>query len=866
MAVNASNGTWANCNNVLKPKLCKVDTHGPRIAQFTWTTINPDVSLGQALATGTVQFAEWYLSAASYATVKTAHGTKVEAIATYNGDGLAFNSAKPILNNTFFTDAMYMLIDFNTIETTILDNGIIGSATPAMLPCNLYPATVCDNPVPVNSGNGYVAQAAYELSKDPYLSVSPTPLSSDTGTTCGGGPCSALVWTNKSSGAPFKLQFYQRTDDIIRTGYGQLIVTELASIGVQVYSGPQYGIDSGGAQTYITGPDKNAVVKLGGYDQANGYNDKPHAKLNYQLTDDHGCPSACPADSWDLYTYGYAFSSNYLYADEAFDSQFIGTGFSMDAQVINNNMDHACNPALYASDLAGVATATHNCLSIIDTTHPVIPLLWENELTGINVKGWTGFAKLNAYIPGTLTGEFYTALNAHPTSSPTGGSLIWAEHKNVPGGGAALGVAGYDTNWLYGIDLNQLWYDTPLGIGPLCSACFDQYINWMTTSYSITPFSGTINGGGGWFTSQTANQHTPQIVSGGQNITFTFRNNITFSDSVPVTALDYNFTLAFLNVAGAPTIPNENSYYFGAISGPLGLIATYIKPGHDMTISMIFGSTALANLINSQFPVLPMHIYEWWNPNTLNDNFNGVDTAAVNNAISSAFAMPGMPDYVYALPNMLVGSGPFIFHSYDAVSGSGVLVANNGYQRSAWYAFSAKANSIAHKPKATLHKPTIYYYTYTVEPTQYVYNDPVHFAGNFIGGFGRNTPPGPSNPPYGSAHDRFGIPPGATGYVDVGSCTYKADCATDGVPTNSTNIVATTYVYTKAGALIDTLPMTFSYGSYSHLAHPSFTVKIPINGMGTTLKKGPYEIEAVFHYTFLGLPRTQIIYSVFTVK
>ena len=125
----------------------------------------------------------------------------------------------------------------------------------------------------------------------------------------------------------------------------------------------------------------------------------------------------------------------------------------------------------------------------------------------------------------------------------------------------------------------------------------------------------------------------------------------------------------------------------------LGLIATYIKPGHDMTISMIFGSTAIANLINSQFPVLPMHIYEWWNPNTLNDNFNGVDTAAVNNAISSAYAMPGMPDYVYALPNMLVGSGPFIFHSYDPVSGSGVLFPNHWYQRSAWYAFTAQRST-----------------------------------------------------------------------------------------------------------------------------------------------------------------------------
>ena len=203
-----------------------------------------------------------------------------------------------------------------------------------------------------------------------------------------------------------------------------------------------------------------------------------------------------------MYTYGYSFSSNYLYADEAFDSQFIGTGFSMDAEFINNDMDHACNPALYASDLAAVATATNNCLTVADTSHPLIPLLWENELTGINVKGWTGFAKLNAYIPGTLLGLFYTSLNAHPTSSPTGGSLIWAEHKNVPGGGAAMGVAGYDTNWLYGVDLNQEWLETPLGVGPLCSTCFSVFINWLTTSYSINPFSGSITGGSGYFLSQ----------------------------------------------------------------------------------------------------------------------------------------------------------------------------------------------------------------------------------------------------------------------------------------------------------------------------------------------------------------------------
>ena len=46
--------------------------------------------------------------------------TKVEAIPAYNGDGLAFNGAKPIMNETHFTTAIYMLIDFNTIESTIL--------------------------------------------------------------------------------------------------------------------------------------------------------------------------------------------------------------------------------------------------------------------------------------------------------------------------------------------------------------------------------------------------------------------------------------------------------------------------------------------------------------------------------------------------------------------------------------------------------------------------------------------------------------------------------------------------------------------------------------------------------------------------
>jgi type 1 fimbria pilin len=53
-AMAAANGNFLKANTA--------DTHGPRIAAFTWTTINPDASLAQALKTGTVQFAEWYLS------------------------------------------------------------------------------------------------------------------------------------------------------------------------------------------------------------------------------------------------------------------------------------------------------------------------------------------------------------------------------------------------------------------------------------------------------------------------------------------------------------------------------------------------------------------------------------------------------------------------------------------------------------------------------------------------------------------------------------------------------------------------------------------------------------------------------------
>jgi hypothetical protein len=197
----------------------------------------------------------------------------------------------------------------------------------------------------------------------------------------------------------------------------------------------------------------------------------------------------------------------------------------------------------------------------------------------------------------------------------------------------------------------------------------------------------------------------------GQAVTFTFAKNITFSDNVPVTAYDYNYSLYALNVAISPSLPTAFSPFIGGVAGPLGLWADTVSNG-GYSITMYMNTSSVWNVEDLNVPVLPMHIFQYLNINVADAVEANIDFSQPYGTATSA--VPGStqgtaPASVTYLASLNIGSGPFWLYTINEATGSGILNANQNYFRTAWY-----DNLTGNEVKDP--------YTWSFSPTMYIYN------------------------------------------------------------------------------------------------------------------------------------------------
>ncbi len=567
---------------------------------------------------------------------------------------------------------------------------------------------------------------------------------------------------NTSPGAS-KTAFYPnlqyRSDDPLRSGAAVLLVSIASDIGLAINA---QGITDSEADTIVYGNAVAPIVSNAGYCAAGAANytagPSGNAGTNncpsVEITNSQSIQST---DYWDMYTYGWVASSNYEFqAGEWMNSQYLEDEITT-GSIVSQQCDIAENNVLYGGTYAAAQTAAFASETCSVQNLQSMVLFYESYLFGNYINGWTGYASLPSCGANTVTCSYYTFLNAHPTQSGVGGTTY-----NTVGGTmsyAVHGPASYDglstwsyPNWVWQNDIWSEIVEAPLGTPTTALTVPGAWSPWMlsgktepTTAYGSTssatldygtaPFGGsaggvqvatfsslTISGGSltlggqaitgaycfqvpdqGPYNNETLAETGASCnvtIPNGEAITYTFDTNMTWSDGVPITAADYNYSAVALNVvgntAGAPFSP-----YIGEDAGPFGLIADSINTTAN-SITMYFGDQAVWNIIAADWPILPAHIYENFNLGTAftfeasaatAESFSALDTtnsSFFQNVLSAGYTCSSAPTDADACPltallNLEVASGPYELLSFNPATGAGVMIANLNYYRTAWY-------------------------------------------------------------------------------------------------------------------------------------------------------------------------------------
>jgi len=381
---------------------------------------------------------------------------------------------------------------------------------------------------------------------------------------------------------------------------------------------------------------------------------------------------------------------------------------------------------------------------------------WQNTLWGVYSSGWSGYADEPATGPDTSTGAYYTMLNLHPNTMPEignqYGTATYSLHAIPDHGGLNI---WYHTNWVWQADIYGEIYDSPLATPPTDFLVPNYMVNYMTSAYyaggcmnsneapndtgcgaAIPAFTGTVGmgGSGGWFNMQGAQGVCPAesptyggtgipscSISGGENITLVFDQNITFTDGVRLNAYDYNYSLFASDISCPTATPDAVTPDTGVDCGPSGLISTYIPPSNPYEIQIFLGEDTVWGLVNTIVPVVPAHVWQ----DTFNQDYTNTGVTAIDPVMTYAGATsagqcgpdcdfiwvathPGVyraaPASVQYLPNLLVGSGPFYMYTYKETTGSGELVANPTYFHTAYWSIAVDPSPTT-SFKFTLTKP-----------------------------------------------------------------------------------------------------------------------------------------------------------------
>ncbi len=267
---------------------------------------------------------------------------------------------------------------------------------------------------------------------------------------------------------------------------------------------------------------------------------------------------------------------------------------------------------------------------------------------------WAGYVNVPAFTDWSFATGEYTLLDVHQVNPSngatiTGGTFTIGLHENPDDLNLLQARSVYDFDAIAGL------YDAPVQVSP-SNPTLGGLIPWMTVGLpASSPFTGKT-------------PHGYNVVN-GTRIVFNFMDNITFTDNVPMTAADYNFTLwydnfngAFLNTTAAPyNTAFDNGHcsascwakYAGnepadTFAGFPDLTDSVVNSTYTMTAYL--NGTGLSDyVLATDESVLPMHLWSQVNATILNNDFSSV--GGIQN-----YEVNGIP--------LLVGTGPFQFGSF----------------------------------------------------------------------------------------------------------------------------------------------------------------------------------------------------------
>jgi len=513
-----------------------------------------------------------------------------------------------------------------------------------------------------------------------------------------------------------------------------------------------------------------------------------------------------------MYTFGWIASVSYQFQGELFNSQFLTStvGFTL---FHNDSMDYYSNKILYATTATDAQNAGIKVGLIAMQQMPYDMFFFQNTLFAAYVNGWTGYANIPTYGPGTVGGIYYTLLNIHSTTNSTGGNLNYALHQAADAGGMN---PLYNTNWVWQVDIWGEVYDTPLATPPTMFTTVNSFMNYMTTGvhgYSAVPFSGLVPGGA---TNFQTSSHSRQKIVGGTLVTFNFAKNITWSDGTTFTAKDYLESLIAWDPAVNYNTPDLVTPSTAVLTGPSGLIAAKLAGTYGIKIYV--NSSSVWNLGSVIVPVMPQHILQYFNLNHISTAVTDADLTMpfLSQTAYTTYGAPHAPAWMTYEPNMEVGSGPFLLTAFSGSSGDGILTANPNYFRTAWYA-GMPSLSIG----AT--------YTYNFNIREFIYN-PTSSTYCGVGSLstGYCGIVGPSVPHVSS--------------VKLSKVVSLYSCLTTDPNTGAIGNCKLVH--------IAHVPKTYNIVQVASTSH--YTVSIPTTGMPA----GNYEVVLTTHFSFQGLQRT----------
>ncbi|MDG6988116.1 MAG: hypothetical protein JRN21_02195 [Nitrososphaerota archaeon] len=243
---------------------------------------------------------------------------------------------------------------------------------------------------------------------------------------------------------------------------------------------------------------------------------------------------------------------------------------------------------------------------------PYIMMSWGTSLTPVNVQTWKGYYLEAPYgINNQFPGEI------HPAGSIFGSLYRFGMPQNPDT------LNFYSATSLYDFQILDNWVANPLTVSPSNPVGIAPEI---ASNYTVGSLTGTDPNG--------------HYVN-GTVITMNFNPNAYWSDGVPLTAADYNFTLWYLDLGGFSSNPYNPSSgvvnidpgvsvnytaessapgleYFGLASG---MVDTYVPPSNPYQLQIFFNTSSIFNLNNVYAigsGIIPEHIFGSISPVTLN--------------------------------------------------------------------------------------------------------------------------------------------------------------------------------------------------------------------------------------------------------